>query len=306
MGKLQIDDEAKRLHWEYVKQEVLPKINEELDHGTDITEEYRCFLKHCKKHAYKIAVGEYTVIKKHIERIEKIVGNIKNFVEEWKDRILKIYDYEAFSKIKRNSNKEWSPYKYVEMMKVRLCPYCNRHYVTTINLPKRAYRADIDHFLPKSEYPFLAMSLGNWVPSCMPCNRSLKRNHVFTKEAANPYVEDFNELYEFSIEMDGVLNDTKVCILLKSSNFQEIKDIFALEEQYKYHIDIAKDFIDKARKYPEDKIKDMMKLVGVEYSEREKAHFIGYPETYEDIDKEVLGKFKRDMAKAVGYIDIGY
>ena len=294
MGKLQIDDEVKRLHWEYVEQKVLPKINEELEHGQTIIEGYRELLKYCIDHAYGIAVGEYNVLKYHLEEIRKSMDF---------DEVVTRCDYDLSErKGKRNNGKEWSPYRYVEMMNVRVCPYCNRHYITTINLPKRAYRADIDHFLPKSKYPIFAMSLGNWVPSCMPCNRSLKRNRVFDENTANPYIQDYNELYDFFIDTEGSFNADKLSISLKSPNFKEIQDIFALEEQYKYHIDIAQDFIDKARKYPENRIKDMMSLVGVEYTEREKAQLIGYPETYEDIDKEVLGKFKRDMAKAVGYI----
>lgn len=310
MSKLHIDDSIKQLHWQYIQDNILDRISQEFDRADGNTD-YSRLLNYCRDNAYEIAIGNYCILQKHLSIIQDIknididnVVNNCNYNKNGKKRnkLLDIYDYDSFSKIRRHGQQEWSPYIYIEKMKVRVCPYCNRHYITTINTDKRAYRADIDHFLPKSKYPFFAMSLGNWIPSCMPCNRSLKGKKEFEEYPANPYVEDYNKIYDFVVDIDDSLKVQKLYIQEKLNSFTKIKDMFALDEQYKYHIDIAQKFIDISQKYPNERIKDMMNLVGVEYSEREKAYLIGYPETVDEIDKEVLGKLKRDMAKFVGYI----
>jgi len=57
---------------------------------------------------------------------------------------------------------------------LRVCPACDGqppHVIKT-----RAF-SDVDHFLPKSLYPFLAIHPYNLVPICTDCNRYFKRDH---------------------------------------------------------------------------------------------------------------------------------
>lgn len=93
---------------------------------------------------------------------------------------------------------------------VKVCPYCNRMYTTTLYGKKRI-RPDFDHFYPKSRYPYLAVSLFNLIPTCNICNKAkfdyaeIKEN--FNKKTKNgksinrqkksiiyPYDESYNEL----------------------------------------------------------------------------------------------------------------
>jgi len=56
-----------------------------------------------------------------------------------------------------------------EHLKINVCPYCNENYTYYFtNNGKRNY--DFDHFFSQDDYPILAVSFYNWVPSCKVCN----------------------------------------------------------------------------------------------------------------------------------------
>lgn len=82
---------------------------------------------------------------------------------------LKTYFYEGgfLSKVgvKQNylDNEEFLS-NYREQMVGKLCPYCG----------ERMRAVDLDHFLPKSQYPLLSIYSSNLVPSCVECNKEKK------------------------------------------------------------------------------------------------------------------------------------
>lgn len=61
--------------------------------------------------------------------------------------------------------------QFIKGLNLKVCPYCGRN---KINVASYEHRRDskppIDHFLPKSKYPFLAVSFGNLIPCCTTCN----------------------------------------------------------------------------------------------------------------------------------------
>lgn len=61
--------------------------------------------------------------------------------------------------------------KFIEDRGLRICPYCG---ISNIDIIKKndnnAIKPHIDHFLPKSIYPFLALSFFNLIPACPKCN----------------------------------------------------------------------------------------------------------------------------------------
>ena len=71
---------------------------------------------------------------------------------------------------------------------VKTCFYCN--YAGTLNIStnkKLKTYYDLDHVLPKSKYPFLALSFYNFTPSCASCNRQ-KSGKIIPN--LNPFYED--------------------------------------------------------------------------------------------------------------------
>lgn len=69
---------------------------------------------------------------------------------------------------------------------LRICPYCGRAYVYSAvfrrNKNNITVKPDLDHFLPKSLYPYFAINYYNLIPCCKPCNM-------------NPCKSSYNPLY---------------------------------------------------------------------------------------------------------------
>ncbi|MEM9943335.1 MAG: hypothetical protein AAF939_17355 [Planctomycetota bacterium] len=71
----------------------------------------------------------------------------------------------------------------------KVCPFCGIEGFAATSAPSE----DLDHYLPKSRYPFAAANLANLVPAGSDCNRKYKRddNPLFKdgvrRRALNPY-----------------------------------------------------------------------------------------------------------------------
>lgn len=59
--------------------------------------------------------------------------------------------------------KTYGSYKFVETLDLKTCPYCNRNYTFIVDEESGKLRPELDHFYPKSIYPFLAMSFYNLI-----------------------------------------------------------------------------------------------------------------------------------------------
>lgn len=79
-----------------------------------------------------------------------------------------VFDYDSF----RDAATGWNAYSLCMSSPYTVCPYC--HLVPTNTEEKdnnlKGYRPQLDHFVARADYPFLALSLGNLVPSCPTCN----------------------------------------------------------------------------------------------------------------------------------------
>lgn len=103
-------------------------------------------------------------------------------------KILKgIFRYDRLS---QGNNKEL-PYWLMRELHQETCPYCNVGYISVIKGREKSFRAALDHYFPKSKYPFLAISLFNLIPVCDTCN-SIK-GEKDSKNFIYPYEEGFDE-----------------------------------------------------------------------------------------------------------------
>lgn len=82
-----------------------------------------------------------------------------------------VFRYDSFADI-RGDHVE----KLLKAMDVNVCPYCNRLYTTTVVERGEKSRAQFDHYKNKDQYPYLAVSLMNLVPSCGLCNLSKRES----------------------------------------------------------------------------------------------------------------------------------
>ena len=115
---------------------------------------------------------------------------------------------------------------------------------------------DLDHFLPKSICPLVALSFYNFVPSCSVCNEKLKRTAMIGETdkdkllMLSPTSCDYK--FDKEIKMRIVYNsgistlrmqehpdDFKLEFTPKRNSYQEIVEVFRLDERYNFHKQIA-------------------------------------------------------------------
>lgn len=193
--------------------------------------------------------------------------------------------------------KEYSAYRFVNTLGLKTCPYCNRNYTFVVDEEKGKLRPEIDHFYPKSIYPFLAMSFYNLIPSCPICNHT-KSSRV-SENLINPYDvknDDFEFTYKpvdisFSYIENTKYNMDSFEIEFKKNN--ENIDIFKLDELYKQHKDIVADLLMKKAYYPKSYIEELEKF-GFSEDEIYRYLFCNYKKD-EDLHKRPLSKLTKDI-----------
>ena len=164
--------------------ELLKKI---IDKGKDFIIQKELFLDYENKEIDKII----KIMKKKNKKrksILEICFEKLNISEEYLPNQLFCY------KKLQTGNKDWNRHKLLSLIGIEICPYCQRNYISSYeeNNDEKT-TADLDHFYPKSLYPFLALSLYNFIPSCQICNSRFKGNKD-TRDSVYLYEEGFDEL----------------------------------------------------------------------------------------------------------------
>lgn len=109
--------------------------------------------------------------------------------------------------------------KILRKMDVTVCPYCNRQFISTIVSGK--VRPQLDHFYPKSLYPYLALSLYNMIPSCGVCNLS----KLSLDTAETPIVYPFDEEFGYDARFEILIKKTGSFVKI----MQGVSDEFQVE-----------------------------------------------------------------------------
>lgn len=160
-------------------------------------------------------------------------------VESLIEQVQGLFDYDAFSKRKN----AWGAYDLVRAHGLRICPYCQLHHVNYyVSNDDGAFRMrpPLDHFYPKSIYPYLAVSLFNLIPSCTQCNSSVKRDGdpggavPHPMDATEVLTVDFSVLHKALQQIPTVPDDIELVVQCagKSKAFVEF---FRLQERYAWY-----------------------------------------------------------------------
>lgn len=169
--------------------------------------------------------------------------------------IKQCFDYSRFS-LKGTG---WNAYALVCAHKLRICPYCQAHHVnyhvdpaaTTLEDQYRV-RPPLDHFLPKSSYPYLAVSLHNLIPSCAQCNSSIKSTaDPLALGVVNPHdgsiaVEiRFSAIGSIPAALKGTVDDIQINLVATGDQSTALMEAFLLRERYQWYRHEVKDLIDR-------------------------------------------------------------
>ncbi len=198
----------------------------------------------------------------------------------------------------------------IEHLGITVCPYCNRTYVQSITnqnqYHKKRRTCEFDHFYPQSEYPFLAISFYNLIPSCKTCNHIKGKNPILF----SPYEMNGESLVEFKYNIEGIdyLTDPKqlaIEIDWKNNKFYESNGkVFGLDDLYKNHNDIAQEILLKRHIYNDTRIDELWEEYKDLFSSKEEIiqMVTGNYINEEDLGKRPLAKLTRDIAREVKFI----
>lgn len=120
---------------------------------------------------------------------------------------------------------------FVKLLGIRICPYCGRAFIYSVQRvgDRTMVKPQIDHFLPKSRYPFFALSFMNLIPSCQTCN-------MIGCKGDNDPIDYYNSPPSFKIQYPYEFDESKVLfkyVLNGSSYFLDDNFIVTLD----YHGD---------------------------------------------------------------------
>ena len=144
---------------------------------------------------------------------------------------------------------------------LEVCPACDRSRSDKIN--NKIYD-HVDHYLPKSKYPFLSLHHSNLVPLCLPCNLSFKGNRDPIDDHTDaPLPNIFHPYKRAALEyMDVLINRDDAGVRqivfedrdgMPSRRVQNLKRVFRLHErwpdQLRHQIEVLReDIADMGRK----------------------------------------------------------
>jgi hypothetical protein len=126
-----------------------------------------------------------------------------------------LFNYKRFTA----KGKKWNAYALCRKSKARICPYCNHAYAFTVQGDNGDFRPTLDHFYLKDEYPHLALTLYNLVPSCSSCNSSLKGTLDFFERPHLHPLFDCENIY-FYLSAGGDPLDLEEAIRTSRNNVQ--------------------------------------------------------------------------------------
>lgn len=142
--------------------------------------------------------------------------------------------------------------------KLEVCPACDRPRSPMVN--NKIY-SDVDHFLPKSSYPFLSIHYFNLVPLCLDCNRTLKGDRDPIDDSRNaPLTHTFHPYLNPALDQVNVKtyrNTEGVRIIqiedkvgMPSRRVDSINRVFKLEREWldslRYAVDSIGDELRRA------------------------------------------------------------
>ena len=204
--------------------------------------------------------------------------------------------------------------KIINQLGIKTCVYCNAQYAFSYDNGKDSFQNyEIDHWMPKSKYPYLCTSFFNLQPSCPKCNKSKS-----SKDDILPfclYTHNGNKLNPFDFSILHVsyaqylaTHDRDMLRIIFSSKEQGLKDnmdaLFHISTQYQAHKEMVEELIWKKQIYNStflDIYKDSFKQLGFKQTDFNRFILSNYDKD-EDILKRPLAKMVQDIAKQLGII----
>lgn len=131
----------------------------------------------------RLLIGDWnamTALKDELERIEPdfrlqismVKHSIRKATADTQVEDLNRILSEIFvDRIYNSKDGKFDKAEFVRLKGMKVCPYCGAQYLKQFRDVKgRFIKPQLDHYLPKSHYPFLALNFFNLFPACKDCN----------------------------------------------------------------------------------------------------------------------------------------
>lgn len=202
---------------------------------------------------------------------------------------------------------------YITRLGIKTCVYCNAQYAFAVTERKGYINYELDHYMPKSKYPYLCTTFMNLQPCCPKCNKKKSNREL------DPNTEEIFEL--FKPEGEPIvprlfnLDNASIATYMVSAESKDLKILFdypgnpklkngyekffQISTLYQAHKDVAEELIWKQKIYNHiirDIYKEQFKVLGFK-----DIHFnrfiLGNYDKADDIHKRPLSKMVQDIAK---------
>ncbi|WP_294669273.1 HNH endonuclease domain-containing protein [uncultured Fluviicola sp.] len=253
-----------------------------------------------------------SIQEKLIEYVDSVYSNLffeNNKATFFSDEVVNALRYDAL--------REKEGLAMIDFIGTKTCIYCNAQLAVVVTKEKeRKARLELDHFFPKSRYPYLCTSFFNLLPVCSNCNKSKSNEKVSLKTHFHLYTEtDELEQFHFNLNETGLINyflekDFKHLIVEfndgKNASVEiaeKHNSLFAIKGVYETQKDIVEELVYKAEAYSKAKKRDliMFKQLFPNKAIIDRI-LIGNYVNNVDIHKRPLAKFTQDIAKQLGLL----
>ncbi|WP_348620291.1 HNH endonuclease [Paenibacillus polymyxa] len=176
-----------------------------------------------------------------LEKYNDFINNYRNFLsQEWRDNTIyskeltNAFEYFYTNLIhgkifndtigESNAIREFRE----ELTLESTCPYCDFHEM-------EFDIASVDHFIPKSRYPLLAIYPKNLVVACSACNDRIKQEKLYLP-IMHPYFDNLDEYFYFSYKNNVIKYELVDHISIKDrEKVKNFFELFNLEARYNKH-----------------------------------------------------------------------
>lgn len=193
-------------------------------------------------------------------------------------------------------------YKLAQKIDIHTCSYCNREYIFVYEKRNgRGMVPQFDHWFNKLDYPVLALSFYNLIPSCNTCNTIKSTVAMSLSRHLHPYIDTILPTsYRFSYVHESV-SKLKLVLRNNSINNKPSQTFSALEIPaiYSGHSNKElRDLYNLRYKYSDNYLYILLsKTFGeLSISETEKYRLIfGIELDEKNYHKRIMSKFKKDI-----------
>jgi hypothetical protein len=196
---------------------------------------------------------------------------------------------------------------------LKSCVYCNSQLAVTVSSSNgsKSAKFQVDHFLPKSEYPCFSLSFFNLLPVCSPCNGKKSANAV----KFNVYSDDPNDLkdspFKFRLDKRSIISyringvQEKLIIKFDDPKKKGFNKSFDIEGIYSTQKDLAEELVLKSIIYNQNYLNSLRNSFKTLYPNKipmAERLLVGNYTRVNDIHKRPMSKFTQDIARQLKLI----